>query len=126
MTHRVPSMWMEFNEYYWLCYGWVLFKRFRTFCLLNIHYVNPETLQIYSKSSLCCNLYDNTMKIPSNILSCYILWWFMKWQYLLCQRTLLSSYHQNTVTYKMVELHVSITCQPARSVTIFVYIGKSM
>lgn len=129
MTHQIPSLQMEFNEDHWLCYGWILVKGFRSksaFFIL-IHYVNPETLvQIYSNSSLCCNLYDNAMKIPSNILSCFILWWFTKWWYLLCQRTLLSSYHQNTATFKVVELHVSITCQPTRSVTIFVYASKSM
>lgn len=34
--------------------------------------------------------------------------------------------HQNTATFKVAELHVSITCQPTRSVTIYAYAGKSM
>lgn len=37
-----------------------------------------------------------------------------------------SSYHQNTGTFKVVELHITITCQLTRSVTIFVYAGKIM
>lgn len=35
-------------------------------------------------------------------------------------------YHQNTATFKVAELHVSVTCQLTRSVTTYAYAGKSM